>query len=198
VRLHRLLAIVILLAVAGGVATTAMHFWRQGYRVYIIHTGSMDPTFRSGGIVIDRTVTGTLHVGEPITFRHSALTPDVVTHRIKRITKDGIYTKGDANPTRDPWVITAGMVQGRVVHYVPKLGFVMYFLKQRAGIAALMTGFLSLIILWGLFFPAQVANAAAAAVALTGVDKLRRGPKHRAERGSAVRALRTGGAAARP
>ena len=124
----------------------------RGYRAYIVHTGSMNGTYNSGDLVIDKPFKGALHVGEVITFLHSGLSSDVVTHRIASLHDGTIQTKGDANPTKDAWNIRYGQVKGVVVASIPKGGFIVYFFKQPAGIAAAVTSVVALILLYGLFF----------------------------------------------
>ncbi len=127
----------------------------QGYRAYVVHTGSMAPSYRPGDLVIDRPAAGQPRVGQVITFRHSSETPDVVTHRVVSITATGlIRTKGDANPTPDAWQIPPTMVRGSVLRGIPKAGFVLVFLKQPAGLGALGASVLAMALLWSLFFPA--------------------------------------------
>jgi signal peptidase len=133
----------------------------SGYRLYIVHTGSMTPTFKPGDAVIDRP-SRQIKPGQVITFRHSAA-PDVVTHRVTEVTAAGlIHTKGDANPTADVWDIRPDMVRGSVAWQVPRLGYLLVFLKQPAGIGALAGSLLALSLLWSLFFGQQPAARAAA------------------------------------
>jgi signal peptidase I len=128
----------------------------HGHRVYVVHTGSMEPTYMPGDVVIDGPAPTTLHRGEAITFRHSDLTTDVVTHRVADVLPNGlIETKGDANPTKDAWQIRPDQVQGKVVTKVAKLGYLIVFLKQPAGIGSLATAVLTIVLLWGLFFPPE-------------------------------------------
>jgi signal peptidase len=139
-----------------GVAATALLTLTHGHRIYVVHTGSMEPTYMPGDVVIDGPAPKTLHRGEPITFRHSDLTTDVVTHRVADVLPNGlIETKGDANATKDAWQIRPDQVQGSVVGKVSKLGYFIVFLRQPAGIASLATGVLGIVLLWGLFFPAE-------------------------------------------
>lgn len=144
----------VLLGIVGGL-------YLDGYRLYIIHTGSMEPTLMPGDVVFDKPVAeGTLKVGQIITFRHSALTTDVVTHRFTGYTATGlITTKGDANATPDPWQIRPGQVKGADALTLPKVGYLIVFLKQPAGVASVVLGVLAMIFLWGLFFPASAAAA---------------------------------------
>jgi signal peptidase I len=160
-----------------GIVGTGLSYWHQGYRVYVVHTGSMIPTYNLGDIVIDKPATH-LHKGEVITFRHSATSNVIVTHRIKSIRDGQIRTKGDANPTPDAWSITAAQVRGTVVASVPRVGYGLVFLKQPAGIGAVMTAVLALTLLWDLFFSASQAQTIEESL---GGVKRRRGA-HRAER----------------
>ncbi|WP_460604263.1 signal peptidase I [Jatrophihabitans fulvus] len=147
------------------VVAPAALFWSQGYRPYVVHTGSMEPTYKPGDLVIDRPVRGQVHVGDVITFRHSDVTPDLVTHRVVRVTAKGlIHTKGDANATPDVWEIRPDQVVGRVAKSVSGGGYAMVFLQQPAGIGALATAVFAVVLLWGLFFPtaAPIATTTAA------------------------------------
>lgn len=138
-----------------GLAGTGLALWLQGYRVYVVHTGSMEPTYRPGDVVIDKPPTGNYHRGDVITFLHSEYTDDVVTHRVVGVTPQGlIHTKGDANRTRDAWDIRPDRVRGTVWFTVPALGYLVVYLRNPAGIASLATGLLAIALLWGIFFPA--------------------------------------------
>jgi signal peptidase len=137
------------LAVAGGTA----FLWAQGYRVYVIHTGSMTPTYTPGYLMIDAPARDGYHPGDVITFRHSAYTTDVVTHRITHIMPNGlIHTKGDGNRTADVWQIRPDQVRGRVIAGIPLLGYLAVFLQQPSGIGSLATAAFMSVLLWGLFF----------------------------------------------
>jgi signal peptidase len=131
--------------------------WRQlGYHFYVVHTGSMVPTYRPGDLVLDRRPSGQYHRGEVITFRHSDLTTDVVTHRVTDVTRTGlIHTKGDANVTPDVWDIRPDQVKGTAAFRLTGLGYVVVFLRQPAGIGSLATGVFTLVLLWQLFFPPE-------------------------------------------
>src|SRR5580692_2467321 len=85
------------------VAVIGFDLWHQGYRVYVIHTGSMVPTLPMGSAVFDKPAPAfsSLKPGEIITFRHSGLSSDVVTHRIVSLNNDTVQTKGDANKVDD-------------------------------------------------------------------------------------------------
>jgi signal peptidase len=128
-------------------------FTHEGYRVYAVRTGSMTPTYVPGDAVIDGPVRGPLHVGDVVTFRPSRLATNVTTHRIHRVSRTTVQTKGDANRTPDPVRVARSNVVGRVIRGIPKGGYVLYFFTQRAGIGALMAALFALCMLWSLFFP---------------------------------------------
>ena len=127
-------------------------FWHSGWRAYIIHTGSMTPVFEPGDLVLDRPARQGYAVGDVVTFR---IGPDErVTHRVTHVTDIGIRTKGDANRVADAWEIPARHVDGVVARHAPRLGYLVFFLQQPLGVTGVMSSGLSLVLLWGLFFPA--------------------------------------------
>lgn len=168
----------------GAIAAVGIHLHKDGWRFYIIHTGSMTGTYNSGGLVIDKPVTSPLHVGETITFLHSGLSSDVITHRIVGLKHGTIQTKGDANKVRDTWDIRPDQVKGHVVGYLPYMGYVVYFLHHRTGDAAVVTAIIALFLLWELFALPELATAGALESELRqlpvrGIERLRRGAARR-------------------
>jgi signal peptidase len=129
-----------------GLLVTGVILWHSGYRAYIVHTGSMNPAYVSGDLVIDGPPSSHLRPGEVITFRHSDLTTDVVTHRVTDIRDGVIHTKGDANPTDDAWAIRPDQVRGVVATRIPRLGYLVVFLEQPAGVGSVVTGAVALIV----------------------------------------------------
>ncbi len=144
--------------------------WHAGYRAYVVHTGSMSPVYVPGDLVIDAPAPNRVRPGEVITFRHSALATDVVTHRVVTVTRQGIHTKGDANRSVDAWTIRPGQVRGRVISRIPYGGYVAVFLQRPGGVASVATSALAIVLLWGLFFPCS-GDAS---------DRATRGPVRRA------------------
>jgi signal peptidase len=154
-RLRRFGLGLIALAAAGLIGSGAA-LWAHGYRIYVVHTGSMEPSLVPGDVVIDAAPTGHYRAGEVLTFRHSDLTTDVVTHRVVDVTPTGlIHTKGDANDTADVWSIRPDQVRGKVVFKAAGLGYLVVFLQQPSGIAALATLLVAIALLWQLFFPTE-------------------------------------------
>ena len=160
-RVAKLIGRTLALLLVVAVAAMSAWLWHSGYRVYIVHTGSMSPTYKPGTLVIDGPATGKYHPGEVITFRHSSLTTDVVSHRITNITPQGIiHTKGDANPSPDVWNIRPDQVRGTLLSDIPGGGYVLEYLKQPAGIGSIVTTIFAGIMLWGIFFTPEAAETA--------------------------------------
>lgn len=147
---------------------------RSGYGLYIVHTGSMTPTYRSGDLVVERS--GLPYGrGDVITFEHGAGPLDLVTHRVVSVGDKGIETKGDGNTTEDSWVIAPDQVHGTVLGGMSRMGYVAYFLQQPAGVGSVMTLALSVFLLWGLFFPTRREAGARDAGPVVRIPRQRRG-----------------------
>jgi hypothetical protein len=110
-------------------------------------------------VVIDGPAKSTYKPGKIITFRHSNLTTDVVTHSVAELPDGFIHTKGDANRTADVWDIRPNQVQGIFVMKLPHLGYLLVFLRRPAGVASLVIGGLALMLLWGLRNPSTQKRA---------------------------------------
>ncbi len=150
--------VAVLTLVGLGAFTVAAVAWSQGYRVYIIHTGSMLPDLRPGSVVVDRPLSGAVRVGEIISYRFRAGPDGVLTHRVYSDRAGVIVTKGDANSTPDPWTTRRGAVVGTPDAVVPRLGYLLEYLKQPAGVASVVTLVATVGLLWTLLLgPPAVA-----------------------------------------
>lgn len=115
------------------------------YRVFIVHTGSMEPTIPSGSAVIVRT--GQYHVGQPVTFN---LYRTTVTHRLVNVDQYGnITTKGDANSTNDPQHPPKINIVGGVVAAPRHAGWWLYYVGRTP------TGALSILLFISCFWQAN-------------------------------------------
>jgi signal peptidase len=82
----------------------------------------------------------------------------VVTHRVVQVSAAGISTKGDANPADDAWTIRPDQVQGRTVRALPRVGYLVVYLQQPAGVASVLTAAAMILLLWGLCFPPEARS----------------------------------------
>ena len=124
-----LLAPVLLLACFVVLATGVTPF-----KVYVIHTGSMNPTIPPGSAVLVHE--GRYHIGQVITFTEDGLT---VTHRLVSISSTGLTTtKGDGNPTIDPWHVPKSQIIGGVVLAPRYVGYWITYLKNPLGLTSVL------------------------------------------------------------
>lgn len=147
----------ILAVIAGCVAWIAPSF--LGYSRYIITGGSMTGTYDKGSVVFEEQVpVADLHVGDVITYlppAESGLTT-LVTHRIVAMQPaqgGGVLftTKGDHNPTADPWHFRLLDSRQPVVRFaVPHAGWVFIALADRQTRMLLIGGPAALVALFAL------------------------------------------------
>lgn len=108
-----------------------------GYRSYTVLSGSMEPKFYPGDIVITKHKNKTdIQVNDIVTYRDND--GIIITHRIIEETPEGYITKGDNNNVEDADILTKENIIGEVKFSIPKIGYVMDFLSKPMVIAAEM------------------------------------------------------------
>ncbi|MEW9077509.1 signal peptidase I [Terrisporobacter glycolicus] len=100
-----------------------------GYKTYTVLSGSMEPTFKPGDLIITKNKNRcNIDVGDIVTFSDAKGT--VITHRIVGELNEGYITKGDNNKVEDSDITNEENIIGKVVFHIPKLGFAMNFLSN--------------------------------------------------------------------
>jgi signal peptidase len=150
-----LLAVVLAVLVGAGVA------WQQGWRVYAVRTGSMEPTIGVGDLVVDGPPGRELpRIGQVVTVRTNQ---GLVSHRVQGVlsNSDGptFTTRGDANPAPDSWQVPQRNLVGVVQYTVPRAGYVTVFLQQPTGVPALVLSTVAVLLAWSLFFGGAAGGA---------------------------------------
>jgi signal peptidase I len=85
-----------------------------------------DFSFRNGFGKGDALIIGSpknVEVGDVIVY----VNPDLgyaIIHRVIGVTESGYVTKGDRNPSSDPWVVKTDWVKGRAVVLIPFVGWI--------------------------------------------------------------------------
>lgn len=98
------------------------------FRSYTVLSGSMEPEFYPGDmVVVIKPNTSNLVQNDIITF---TMDGEIVTHRIIEKTPEGFITQGDNNNVQDSQVITPENIIGKVAFSIPKAGYVAQFLSQ--------------------------------------------------------------------
>lgn len=122
-------AVLLVLAYAGLIVA--------GYQPVAVYSGSMVPTLGVGSLAVVKPVAASsIRVGDVITFNDPYVHNRHVTHRIVRIAvkADGTrayWTKGDANPSRDPWTIALPDKVGRLSFDIPYAGYGLVYAGTR-------------------------------------------------------------------
>lgn len=103
----------------------------NGYQLRVVESGSMEPTFGTGAVIMTKSAS-TYAVGDVVTFQRR--TDDrATTHRIMSI-EGGLYTmQGDANNAPDLVPVEEVEIAGVVLLHIPYLGYVLNFAQQPLG-----------------------------------------------------------------
>lgn len=112
-----------------------------GYFPLMVQSGSMSPGIEVGDMIIVRT-TGQpdkLREGDVVTYWDKAPGGTLVTHRIKKITKDdegrlAYVTQGDANLIADKSLLSPSRVVGVYQYRIPLLGHAALFMQSIPGL----------------------------------------------------------------
>lgn len=113
-----------------------------GFSSVIVLSGSMEPTFSAGDLLIIREQES-YQTGEIVTFEDGGV---LTTHRIVEEMPDGFTTRGDCNNVKDQEKVTAEQVRGAYLMRIPRLGS--FFLFLRSPIGLLMLVVLGIALLW--------------------------------------------------
>ena len=108
-----------------------------GYKPFIVLTGSMEPVFYSGDLVMVKEVEAdSLQVGDVIAFREGTA---VITHRIVQVEGADqelrFITKGDNNNVNDRRPVTVEQLEGVYLYRISKLGNFAMFMQTPVGMA---------------------------------------------------------------
>ena len=106
-------------------------------RAFTVMSGSMEPSIRTGSIIITDTTKTEPKAGDVITFEAGGTS---VTHRVLRIDESGNYiTKGDHNPSEDPSPVDREQIMGTVIIAIPFLGMMIMMLRRPSAICLLIS-----------------------------------------------------------
>ena len=117
-----------------------------GYRLYVIMSGSMEPTIMTKQAVITKEIDEP-QVNDVIAFGKDDF---ITVHRvIKEYTEGGnkLYqTKGDNNNTEDKELVSKDIVKGKVVAVLPFVGETILFLQSHLILLVIAIGVIIMII----------------------------------------------------
>lgn len=105
-----------------------------GYRSYTVLSGSMEPEFYPGDLVITKHKNKTdIQINDIVTYKDNDGV--IITHRIIEESPEGYITKGDNNNVEDADILTKENIIGEVKFSIPKVGYIMSFLSKPIVIA---------------------------------------------------------------
>lgn len=109
-----------------------------GFRIYIVESGSMEPSLNINDIaIVDSSVGyGNISVGDIVVYDRGDV---FVIHRVQSRSDEGLVTKGDANKAPDKKPVAADMLVGRMVLQIPRAGLLIKLLRKPAGAGAVMS-----------------------------------------------------------
>lgn len=133
-----IVVLVIVLVFAVIVILSAIPF-PGGLRMYIVRSGSMAPTIKSGDLIFSQKQ-DLYEVDDIVTYipRGEEKNIESITHRIIK-TEDGLFiTKGDANSSEDTNPISPKQIKGKYKFRVPIFGYIIGFAKTTLGFVLLI------------------------------------------------------------
>jgi signal peptidase len=109
------------------------------WQIGSILSGSMEPALATGGLVVSKPVDIlTIRPGEIILF-HSPADDKLIIHRVvsKNVSAGVVSftTKGDANDGVDRFAVAGDRVVGKMLFYVPGMGYFIDFIHSPVGFA---------------------------------------------------------------
>ncbi len=135
----------ILLIILVGFIIISVAVLSGSWQIRPILSGSMRPGFSIGGVAITQTIpTSQLKVGDVAVFHPPFLNNTTYIHRIISISKSDkqyvIRTKGDDNPTADPWLLRITSKNSYVTRFtLPFIGYLAVWVHSYNGRKALLT-----------------------------------------------------------
>jgi signal peptidase len=139
-RVRRVLRLVGLaaLGLAIGIALAVTAPLAFGYKSFAVLSGSMEPTFSTGDVVVVKQISPLdARLGDIVSFRDPEDPSRILNHRAIRIrvADDAVFfvTKGDANTGVERWQVPQSGTIGRVAYHVPKLGYITNRIGSRFG-----------------------------------------------------------------
>lgn len=99
----------------------------------VVQSGSMEPVYSKGDFLLVKSQSD-YRVGDVVVYQSGSI---LIVHRLISINGSIAITKGDANDIPDmPFDISC--IKGRVVFYIPAVGYIIDFFKTLPGILLLL------------------------------------------------------------
>ena len=116
----------VFLAVSG-MALLVCRFGLYDLRPYVVLSGSMEPNYPTGSVILTNTTPDEIGTQDVITYRTGE---ELITHKVIRMNDEGYVTKGDNNQMEDPGTVSPDQVVGKVISCIPYVGYLVLFLHR--------------------------------------------------------------------
>ena len=123
--------VILTLIIIVGAGCIAMYIY--GIRPYVVISGSMEPTIKTGSVSFINTKVDFNEIKENDIIAFSMGDGTLVTHRVIDITSDGFETRGDANNVSDGFKTTRENYFGKNVYSIPKVGYTVKAIQSTKG-----------------------------------------------------------------
>ena len=112
-----------------------------GYGAAMVLTGSMEPTFSAGDLIVVKEKSEDFAVGDIVVYQDIG---SLIVHRIVSVGEETVVTRGDANNADDA-PIDISAIEGKVIFWIPYGGHVVSFLKTPVGIICIIAAAIALV-----------------------------------------------------
>ena len=137
-----------LIIVVGG---TFLGLYLFGIIPYVVLSASMEPTIETGSLCFINKHVDYNNIKEKDIIAFKLNDGTQVTHRVHKVKKEGLITKGDNNKKADKNIITSKSFIGKNIFWIPKLGYIVMVFQTTSGKIITLT-FILLLFLSGILF----------------------------------------------
>ena len=115
------------------VGVTFIGLYLCGITPYVVLSGSMEPTIKTGSLsfINKHAKYEKIKENDIIAFKMNDKT--LVTHKVIKITDNGFETKGDANNNKDGVLVTKDNFVGKNIFWIPYLGYGIRIIQTTTG-----------------------------------------------------------------
>lgn len=135
--LNILLALLVFVILGLGISQYVLHKSPPdlfGYAPVDVLTGSMEPVFSPGDVIIIEKNTD-YKINDIVTYTYG---DTLITHRIIDKTDAGYITQGDANNVPDTELVNDNQIVGKYLFVIPFIGLLKIWIKSPLGIMVIL------------------------------------------------------------
>lgn len=140
IKILKVVAVIIMVVLAGLMLLTLAPE-SGGYKALVVTSGSMEPAVPAGSMIFIKKAES-IQKNDIVTFRMGLDPKSLTTHRVidvKEVKGKTMYqTKGDAVKELDIELVSAERVAGKMIFFIPLVGYPVAFVKTQMGVVMLV------------------------------------------------------------